>query len=179
MIFFVDYNFGSLLTELARTALTLDYKYMYYNPMNATSSSNNTTQTKTELQQFGVKEGSLKLSVCQQMCNLFKDDIKIRTVGFVKVSPNAVIPKHVDNKINRSTVFSIPLTPDFKNYVTPTFYDFKAEWKNKPFFMPTEYLHSIENNNYERINFQIGFGYSIDEIKKLYENKALFKNSNS
>lgn len=178
MILFIDRNFDNLISELREVASTLDYKFMYYNPKNATSSSSNKDQIKTELQQFGIKEGSLKLNVCHKACDLFHDNIKIRTIGFVKVAPNAVIPKHVDNKTNRSSVFSIPLTPDYENYKPPTFYEFETNWVNKPFFMPTEKLHSVENNNYERINFQMGFGYSIDEITNLYLNNMLFKNNN-
>tara|TARA_B100000508_G_C11460980_1_gene279242 strand:- start:781 stop:1314 length:534 start_codon:yes stop_codon:yes gene_type:complete len=176
MIFFIKNEIEYFINELIIVSTKLNYKNMYYDPNNATSSSTKTNQIKTDLQQYGIKEGSLKLDICQKVCNLFNEDIKIKTVGFVKIEANKIIPKHVDNKFNRSTVFSIPLIPDFENYKPPTFYDFTVLWENKPFFMPTEKEHSVENNNFDRINFQIGFGYPIEKMKLLYQNKKLFKN---
>lgn len=179
MIFFIKNEVDHLINELTTVSTKIDYKNMYYNPDDATSSSTKTNQIKTDLQQYGIKEGSLKLNICRKMCDIFNEDIKIKTVGFVKIKSNKIVPKHVDNKYNRSTVFCVPLIPKFENYQPPTFYNFTFSWQNYPFFMPTEMPHSVENNKYNRINFQIGFGYPIEELKSLYENKKLFKNTYS
>ena len=40
--------------------------------------------------------------------------------------------------------------------------------------MPTEKLHSVDNNEYTRVNFQIGFEYSIDTMNNYYKNGQLF-----
>lgn len=175
MILFIDHQpLDDLIPKLRQVSSTLSYKHMYYDAESATSSSTNKRHIKTELQQFGVKEGSLNLDVVHEVCNVFYSDIDIRTIGFVKIDPNQKIGKHVDNKINRRTTLSIPLTPQFKKYA-PVRFEFNVEWKDKIFFMPTEKPHSVENNSYQRINFQLGFGYSIDHIKHLYNTGRLFR----
>tara|TARA_B100001094_G_C17922300_1_gene666528 strand:- start:219 stop:767 length:549 start_codon:yes stop_codon:yes gene_type:complete len=180
IIFLQNNNLNLLIPELRHHGAYsphfsgVNYKHMYYNITNTTSSSTDKTQIKTELQQYGIKEGILKLDIVHKVCNLFPKNIKIKTLSFVKINPNKKIDKHVDNKKNRSTVLSIPLAPNFSKYKPVTFYDFETNWIDLPFLMPTEKLHSVDNNEYTRVNFQIGFEYSIDTMNNYYKNGQLF-----
>lgn len=135
---------------------------------------------KIPLQQFGIKEGIRKFDACRDLERRLNPDLKYSTMSMVRFPPNTKIAPHIDNQI-RATVLSIPLVPKLNMYSFTKFYteDSKNElevfdWPAEAFFFATYYRHGVVNNNHERINFQIGFPYSIEHLYGLYKSRKIF-----
>lgn len=105
----------------------------------------------------------------------------------VRHQPGAKVLKHIDDPNKRNTVLSMPLTP--KEEYSPTYF-FSNQQDSRPVaiarftnlnacLLNTQQVHGLINQSSQiRINLQLMFNDSFDEVHRLIIDKQLFsKNS--
>lgn len=103
---------------------------------------------------------------------------------FVRHQPGAKVFKHTDDPNKRNTVLSIPLTPVIEY---PPTYFFTSREETKPVavakftnlnacLLNTQQVHGLINTSTDlRINFQLAFNESFEQVRDIIINKTLFK----
>lgn len=101
----------------------------------------------------------------------------------MRQSPNTPGPIHIDNPNGRNCVIISPLLPKI-DYVPTQFWESfdstvplaTADFSDRmPALINTQKLHNINNNNNLRMNFQLCFEKSFNEIRNLLIDEKLFK----
>jgi hypothetical protein len=83
---------------------------------------------------------------------------------FIKQEPNTKVKKHIDNpKWKRNTVILIPLFWH-QDYAPAYYIDGVKVTHETPIFFNTQLEHYVNNNDYNRYNFQICFEEPIEEV---------------
>lgn len=103
---------------------------------------------------------------------------------FVRHQPGVKVLKHTDDPNKRNTVLSMPLTPN-TNY--PPTYFFNSREETHPVavarftnlnacLLNTQQVHGLINTSTDlRINFQLAFNESFEQVRDMIINKTLFK----
>ena len=79
------------------------------------------------------------------------------------------MPIHKDDKILRKSHLIIPILPLNSNFTTTKFYDSnnkvidEAIFDIKPVIINTQEKHGLNNNEYTRIQFNLGFSEGIED----------------
>lgn len=168
-----NHPFDDLLEELYETEKSIQYKI--YKTTSRTLEANPTFKNncETEMLIYTEKEGCFELPVVKRICErlIFVPN----TASFIKLLPGVIMPPHRDNVDTRCSHFIIPIFPLNNNYTTTMFYDNKknvidrCQFSTGPVIINTQELHSVQNNKYERIQFNLGFSESIyDWNNKIY-----------
>jgi hypothetical protein len=92
---------------------------------------------------------------------------------FLYIHPNHYVAPHTDGKIyKRDTTIIIPLSPDKDNYAGAISGGEEVPYMDCYAFS-TQIMHSVKNNDNERISIQLEYGESIEEMYLMYKSGEL------
>lgn len=118
-----------------------------------------------------------------KLLNRFNKSLVVSTVLFIKFDRHEGIPPHVDDNLNRSSCVTWALSPEISQFAPVLFYkelggpvSDTVFYTTNPLLLNTRVVHAVENNNYDRISFQVCFSNPIEELYELYTNNQFFTN---
>lgn len=141
--------------------------------------TNNLTLTELffESSYNNPKIESSEINYLQQLIN---KKFKINAVVFLKFLPYGYIDPHVDDSLLRTSCITWALSPNIQD-VSPVIYhndDLSVNeiryYTENPLILNTRNIHSVQNNNFERILVQLCFSNPIKELVVADFNNELF-----
>ena len=122
--------------------------------------------TKDEKQRYLLKINESdwiqhKSTVSGRVSPLQFKPVKFRGIDcyLMKMDSNAIQDFHTDGvKLKRNTLIIHPLTDNYSPFVT------QNGSSDKPIIADTQSKHAVYNNNYTRLNLQIPFGESYNDV---------------
>lgn len=168
--FVLDNTIKKSLLEQAKKTVFREYK------------TDRGTSSELLVASSGPNKGIVKTDEIRYLENLINKKFVVNTVVFLKFLPGASIFPHVDDSLLRTSCITWALTPDIKNF-SPVFYhksfdDFSFSeikyYSEKPLILNTRNVHSMKNNNFERISIQLCLSNPITELVLADLNGDLF-----
>lgn len=114
--------------------------------------------------------------------SIINPNLKLNGIAFIKFLPNTSIFPHCDDHDLRTTCLTWALSPDLDLFA-PVIYHYTEEkiseikyYNECGLMLNTKNMHSVVNNNFERISVQLCFSNTIEELVLAdFENKLFVK----
>ena len=170
--FITNLDFSELHEELYDVGMNKIPYYQYKTTQNTVKSNPHyMSDIVTDMLIYTENDGCFDIPVVKSIVD--KLPFKPNTASFIKLEPFVTMPIHRDNKELRKSHLIIPILPLNSNFTTTKFYlndniiD-QAEISTKPVIINTQEEHGLKNNEYTRIQFNLGFSEGIEDWYELF-----------
>ena len=171
--FICNLDFSKYYEELYDVGIN-QIKYYRYKTTKKTVESNPDYQSDiiTDMLIYTEKDGCFDIPIVKSIVNELP--FKPNTASFIKLEKYVTMPIHKDDKILRKSHLIIPILPLNSNFTTTKFYDSnnkvidEAIFDIKPVIINTQEKHGLNNNEYTRIQFNLGFSEGIRDWYELF-----------
>ena len=134
--------------------------------------TDNGTITELDVASNWENSGIISTNEVNYIQSLINNKFKINAVVFLKFLPNAFIFPHVDDSLSRTSCITWALSPEIENFSPVKYYNSYNEndlneikyYSEKPLILNTRNIHSMKNNNFERISVQLCLSNTIEEL---------------